>query len=379
MLVASQAADAVGEISRLVDEHVRRDGHGRAALTTLVLRSLKQARYEPANLGHAGLHSDAYCHFTSPIRRYPDLICHRALLSAIGAGEAPPRGAGLQEAGDWTSARERDAMAIERDADDVARCFLLERELFQRGWERECDGEVVGVIGAGAFVAFGDGYEGLLPVRRLRGDWWELNERGDHAAWARSRRRRCGSATRCACRSIASTRRAAASTSARRVVGRMAKGTKRKAAPGTSRPTVRRRSATTLLDRLECGHRAHGHRGQVAARRQGPDQGRLRARCRMASCGCTTSTSRPTAPAARDNHEPERPRKLLLHRRELERLVGKTREKGLTLVPTRLYFKGSAPRSRSPSRAARTVFDKRQSIKEREMKREMDRAINARR
>ena len=69
-------------------------------------------------------------------------------------------------------------MVIERDADDVARCFLLERELFERGWDTEFDGEVIGLIGAGAFVAFGDGYEGMLPVRRLRGDWWELNELG---------------------------------------------------------------------------------------------------------------------------------------------------------------------------------------------------------
>src|SRR3712207_1265649 len=72
--------------------------------------------------------------------------------------------------------RERAAMSIERSADDVARCFLLEQELFRRGWETEWEGEVIGVIGAGAFVAFGGGHEGLLPVRRLRGDWWELNE-----------------------------------------------------------------------------------------------------------------------------------------------------------------------------------------------------------
>jgi ribonuclease R len=71
--------------------------------------------------------------------------------------------------------RERDAMQIERAADNVARAFLLEQALFLRGWETEFEGEVTGVIGAGAFVAF-EGYEGLLPVRRLRGDWWELNE-----------------------------------------------------------------------------------------------------------------------------------------------------------------------------------------------------------
>jgi ribonuclease R len=174
-LTPQQAGALMGEISRLVDAHVRRTGRGRAGLTSLVLRSLKQAHYSARNSGHDGLQSPRYCHFTSPIRRYPDLICHRALLAAIGAGEQPPEAASMDEAGEWCSLRERDAAAIERTADDVARAFLLEGELFERGWQAEWPGEVIGVIGAGAFVAFGDGHEGLLPVRRLRGDWWELD------------------------------------------------------------------------------------------------------------------------------------------------------------------------------------------------------------
>ena len=174
-LTPQQAGDAVAELAQLVGAHVRQTGRGRAAFTSLVLRSLKQAHYTPRNVGHFGLRSPRYCHFTSPIRRYPDLICHRALLAAIGAGEDAPAAPALQGAGEWCSTRERDAAAIERAADDVARCFLLEAELFRGGWEREWTGEVIGVIGAGAFVAFGDGYEGLLPARRLRGDWWELD------------------------------------------------------------------------------------------------------------------------------------------------------------------------------------------------------------
>jgi ribonuclease R len=173
-----QAAELIAECSRLVEQHVRRSGNGAIGLGGLVLRSLKLARYDPANLGHAGLGLTYYCHFTSPIRRYPDLICHRALLSAVGGGEEAPQAPRLPGVGDWCSARERDAMSVERAAYDVARASLLERELFERGWEQAFEGEVTGVIGAGAFVAFGQQHEGMLPVRKLRGEWWELNEEG---------------------------------------------------------------------------------------------------------------------------------------------------------------------------------------------------------
>jgi SsrA-binding protein len=82
----------------------------------------------------------------------------------------------------------------------------------------------------------------------------------------------------------------------------------------------------------------------------------------------------PYAPATRENHEPERPRKLLMHRREIERLIGKTKEKGLTLVPTRLYFKDRHAKVEIALARGKDVGDKRQAIKERELKREMERA-----
>jgi ribonuclease R len=174
-----QAGDLVAEVSSLVVEHVRRTGRGRDALTSLVLRSLKQAAYRPGNVGHAGLASERYCHFTSPIRRYPDLVVHRALLAGLGLDDAAPRADELEELGEWTSTTERHAMRIERDADDVCRAFLLERVLEAEGREREWIGEVVGVIGAGAFVRFGEeGFEGFVAARRLRGEWWSLNEEG---------------------------------------------------------------------------------------------------------------------------------------------------------------------------------------------------------
>ncbi|HEY2571032.1 MAG TPA: RNB domain-containing ribonuclease [Solirubrobacteraceae bacterium] len=194
---SSQAAELVGVISQRVEQHVRRTGRGGRALNALVLRSLRQAYYSPKNLGHAGLRSASYCHFTSPIRRYPDLVCHRALLSAVGGGESAPRAGELAQLGEWTSEREREAMKIEREADDVAACFDLERRLYEEGWEQEFAGEVVGLIAAGAFVAFGRPqapagdsigagepvYEGMLAVRNMHvpsgeRDWWEINEQG---------------------------------------------------------------------------------------------------------------------------------------------------------------------------------------------------------
>jgi ribonuclease R len=144
-----------------------------------VLRSLKQAAYSETNSGHAGLGSDAYTHFTSPIRRYPDLLVHRALLAALGEGEEAPTLAEAREVAAHSSAQERESAKIERDADDVCAAYLLERELGERGLDAEFDGEVSGVIRAGAFVAFGgelgDVYEGMLPARTLPGGRYELD------------------------------------------------------------------------------------------------------------------------------------------------------------------------------------------------------------
>lgn len=85
----------------------------------------------------------------------------------------------------------------------------------------------------------------------------------------------------------------------------------------------------------------------------------------------------PYGPAARDNHDPERPRKLLLHRREIERLVGRTAERGLTLVPTRMYFSGEGSRAKVEIALARgkDLYDKRESIRKREMARDVQREL----
>jgi SsrA-binding protein len=86
----------------------------------------------------------------------------------------------------------------------------------------------------------------------------------------------------------------------------------------------------------------------------------------------------PYAPASRENHEPERPRKLLLHRAEIERLVGKTAQRGLTLVPTRIYFKGSRAKVELALARGKEGRDRRREIAERDMRREVERELKDR-
>jgi ribonuclease R len=179
-LAPAQAGAVAAQASKLVLAEAARRGHGREAYTSLVLRSLMQASYSDRNSGHAGLGSPAYCHFTSPIRRYPDLLVHRALLATLGEGEEAPRAADAREVAWHSSECERESARIERDADDLCAAYLLRRELDERGAETEFEGEISGVIRSGVFVAFGgelgDVYEGFVPARTIGAERFELNE-----------------------------------------------------------------------------------------------------------------------------------------------------------------------------------------------------------
>ena len=176
-LSSVDAARLAARVSDTVTGYVRRSGRGAEAFPALVLRALKQARYDPRNLGHSGLASRAYCHFTSPIRRYPDLVVHRVLLRELGVldVETPDD---LPELADSTSAREREAAEVEYRADDLCLAWLLERRLFEEGWESIYEGEITGAIGSGIFVRFDGVFEGYVPARRLPGDYFELNPLG---------------------------------------------------------------------------------------------------------------------------------------------------------------------------------------------------------
>jgi ribonuclease R len=173
-LTPGEAAKLAARVSERVAEYTEQSGRGAEAFPSLVLRALKQARYDPRNLGHSGLASRAYCHFTSPIRRYPDLVVHRALLRELGVSDDPlPED--LETAADWTSVRERELSSVEYTADEICLAWLLERRLFEQGWDAEFEGEIVGAIGSGIFVRFDAVFEGYVPARKLPGDYFELN------------------------------------------------------------------------------------------------------------------------------------------------------------------------------------------------------------
>jgi len=157
----------------------------------------------------------------------------------------------------------------------------------------------------------------------------------------------------------------------------MARKGKRKAAPGDVATNRQASFRYHLLERWECGIQLQG--SEVKSIRQGGVQLKdAYAELRDGEVWLQNMYVAPYKPAAQDNHEPERPRKLLMHRREIERLIGKTAEKGLTLVPTRVYFKGPRAKVELALAKGKEQKDKRRSIKEREQKREIERALSER-
>jgi SsrA-binding protein len=158
----------------------------------------------------------------------------------------------------------------------------------------------------------------------------------------------------------------------------MAKRGKRKAAPGDVATNRQAGFRYHLLERFECGIQLQG--SEVKSIREGGVQLKdAYAEVRDGEVWLRNMHIAPYKPAAGENHDPERPRKLLLHRREIERLIGKTAERGLTLVPTRVYFKGPRAKVELALARGKEQKDKRRSIKERETRREIERALSERR
>lgn len=160
------------EVSHLLDR-LSEQPRGRA-LHSLLLRALTAARYHAENEGHFGLASTAYLHFTSPIRRYPDLVVHRLMKQSIDGARPWYSHGRLREMGEDCSAAERKAMVAERASMDLDRALVARKYVGER-----LPGTVTGVQGFGLFIATLEPFlEGMVPVQTLPRDFYEADEHG---------------------------------------------------------------------------------------------------------------------------------------------------------------------------------------------------------
>ncbi|MCW4114686.1 ribonuclease R [Aurantimonas sp. MSK8Z-1] len=160
-------------------------GEHESLVNEVVLRSQSQAAYSSSNIGHFGLNLMRYAHFTSPIRRYADLIVHRALVTALGLGAggiSRPEEDELEEIAEQISRAERRAMAAERDTVDR----LIAHHLADRIGDR-FDGRITGVTKAGLFVALpAFGADGIVPISSLGREYFHYDEAGHSLVGERS-------------------------------------------------------------------------------------------------------------------------------------------------------------------------------------------------
>ena len=153
--------------------------HGKpehAAINTMMLRSLQKARYSEESLGHFGLAAEFYTHFTSPIRRYPDLIVHRLIRRYLFDQDLSKETldyytAIMPEIGEQTSKRERDAIDAEREVEDMKKAEYMTQFI-----DEEFEGVVSSVTKWGMYVELPNTIEGLVHVNDLTDDYYEFDE-----------------------------------------------------------------------------------------------------------------------------------------------------------------------------------------------------------
>ena len=142
----------------------------------MLLRSLSQAQYRPDNEGHFGLAYDAYAHFTSPIRRYPDLLVHRAIKAVLAGTQYQPSGMTWPQLGVHTSMTERRADDAARDVTNWLKCYFMQDKVGE-----EFHGTISGVTGFGLFVTLdGLNIDGLVHITELGRDYFHFDA-GKHA------------------------------------------------------------------------------------------------------------------------------------------------------------------------------------------------------
>ena len=172
--IAPKGSLRPADFNRILDR--ARDEPNETLINEMVLRSQAQAEYSPDNAGHFGLNLGRYAHFTSPIRRYADLLVHRALLAAYGLGDGDDAVAAdhevLSRLGDHLSGTERRAMLAERETKDRLIAAFLADKIGAR-----FEGRITGVVGAGLFVRLEEtGADGFVPVATLGGDYFTFDE-----------------------------------------------------------------------------------------------------------------------------------------------------------------------------------------------------------
>jgi ribonuclease R len=145
-------------------------------INRILLKSMKQAKYSPVNKGHFGLALDSYCHFTSPIRRYPDLICHRILKDTIARGKRSDkplyREDDLEKMASHLSERERAAMEAERETEDRIRVLFMKSHL-----GKAYDGIISHITSYGFYVELFDVFvEGVVTLSSLSDDYYAFEE-----------------------------------------------------------------------------------------------------------------------------------------------------------------------------------------------------------
>ena len=175
----SASPEEIRRVTRETAEGVDRltpTKRGKAALVQQVLRAQSRAVYQTTNIGHFGLASRTYCHFTSPIRRYPDLLVHRGLLGRLGVAQEPSTEL-LADQAEHCSKTEREAAKIELKADDIVLAHLLRRRVQEQGWDQAVfEGQILSLTRRGMFVLFDRLFQGYLSTRELPRDYYDLNE-----------------------------------------------------------------------------------------------------------------------------------------------------------------------------------------------------------
>ena len=171
---------ADGEVSPLEFANILNDIEGKPeekVISTLILRTLKIARYESENKGHFGIASKYYCHFTSPIRRYPDLFIHRVISeylennNKLSAKKKAMYEEQAKEYADSSSEREKLAQTIEREAEDIKKAEYMESRIGE-----EYEGIISGVTSFGVFVELENTVEGLIRFENLGNDYFAYDE-----------------------------------------------------------------------------------------------------------------------------------------------------------------------------------------------------------